>query len=507
MLGHRAMNVNDYWNIFRRRIWAFVIPIVVVPMAAILVASILPKSYTATTTVLVGQGRIQQTVAPPVNPDEMSQRLATIQQQILSRPNMESIIDRYGLFAKDRATVPIEDLEDDLTKQIVIAPIDSLQGTNYKGLPGFSVTVTANGAELAQKICADLTNMFIQQNVTQRRGGADATSQFLDQQLADAKASLDAQDARLAQFKERYVGQMPEETQTNLTMLQSLSTQLSAATADLNRAQQDRAFTQTLLDQQIAAMQTTTDNATDIDTLQKELADAEARLADLQSKYTDDHPDVKKAKHDVQVLKDEINAANQNAQANSVPKTPAVQTLTSPQIQQLRAQVHQYDETIKEKTIEQKRLQDQIQTYQARVNMSPVVEQEYKEITRDSQNASDFYNKLLTEKSQSSVVTGLVNDEGSDEFQVLDPPEVPQRPSFPKRSIFAAGGLAGGLALGVGLVVFLEMNDKSLRCEQDVEVLLRIPMLTHMPLIDMGPGKSFQRGSSVPKGNEINLRA
>ena len=507
MLGHRSMNVNDYVQILRRRVWALVVPVVVVPVIAVLIAGALPKRYTATTTVLVGQQRIQQSLIQPVSPDEMNQRLATIQQQIESRPNLQTIIDRYGLFAKDRATVPIEDLEDALAKQIEIAPIQPLPGSNYRGLPGFSITLTAGSAELAQKICTDITNMFIQENQIERLGGANATTQFLDQQLADAQASLNAQDARLAQFKERYAGQLPEETQNNLGMLQSLSTQLSAVTADLNRAQQDRAFTQTLLDQQTAAMQATTANPTDIDTLQKQLADAEAQLADLQSKYTDDYPDVKKAKHEVQTLKDEITAANQSAQTNPAPQAPTASTATTPQIQQLRAQLHQYDETIREKSTEQKRLQDQMQSYQARVNMSPVVEQEYKEITRDSQNASDFYNKLLTEKSQSSVVSGLVNNEGSEQFQVVDPAELPQRPTFPKRSLFAAGGLAGGLALGIGLVLLLEMNDKSLRCEQDIEVLLRIPMLAQVPLVDSGAGKDFQRGPSYSEGHEMNLRA
>jgi len=507
MLGHRPMNLNDYLQILWRRIWVLVVPVFVLPVIAVLVARVLPKRYTATTTVLVGQQRIQESLIQPVSQDEMNQRLATIQQQIESRPNMQAIIDRYGLFAKDRYKVPIEDLEDNLTKQIEIAPIQALPGSNYHGLPGFSISFTAGSAELAQKICTDITNMFIQGNTKLRQATSEDTTLFLQKQLADAKANLDSQDARLAQFKERYSGQLPEETQTNLSILQSLSTQLSAVTADLNRAQQDRAFTETLLEQQLAAMQSTTDNPTDLETLQKELADAETRLTDLQSKYTDDHPDVKKAKHDVQVLKDEISAANQRAQENPAPKAPPSQAVTSPQIQQLRAQLHQYDETIKEKSLEQKHLQDQSAAYQARVNMSPVVEQEYKEITRDYQNALDFYNGLLTKKSQSSMATDLERQEGSEQFQVVDPAELPQRPAFPKRSLFAAGGLAGGLALGVGLVIVLEMSDKSLRCEQDVEVLLRVPMLAQMPLIDTGPGKSFQRGPSVPEQHELNLRA
>ncbi len=507
MLGHRSMNVNDYMQILKRRFWVLALPIVVVPMIAVLIAEFLPKRFTATTTVLVGQPKIQESVIQPVSPDAMNQQLATIQQQIESRPNLKAIIDRYGLFAQERATVPVEDLEDALTKQIEIAPVQALPGTGYRGLPGFTIAVTSNNAEMAQKICTDITTMFIQGNTELRQVSSQDTTEFLEKQLADAKASLDSQDARLAQFKVRYSGQLPDQTDANLSILQSLSTQLNAVAADLNRAQQDRAFTETLLAQQVAAAQAPGDNPTDIDALEKQLSDAEARLADLKSKYTDDYPDVKKAKQDVQALKDEIHAANQSAQANPAPQSPAAPAATTPQIQQLRAQLHQYDETIREKSVEQKHLQDQIQAYQARVNMSPLVEQEYKEITRDYQNALDFYNGLLTKKSQSSMITDLNQQEGSEQFQVVDPAELPQRPTFPKRSLFAAGGLAGGLALGVALVLLLEMNDKSLRCEQDVEVLLRIPMLAHVPLIDTGSGKSFQRGPSAHERNAMSLKA
>ncbi|MGO9642767.1 MAG: GNVR domain-containing protein [Candidatus Acidiferrales bacterium] len=509
MLGHRAMNVKDYLDIIRRRIWAFMIPLVVIPVAAILVGRVLPKRYTATTTVLVGQQRIQESLVngKPVVANDVNQRIATIQQQILSRPSLEVIINRYNLFAKQRSTVPIEDLEDALAKQIEIAPVQALPGSDYRGDPGFSISVTAGSAELAQKVCTDITDMFTHSNTLQIQNRAKNTTDFLGQQLADAKTSLDSQDARLAEFKRRYLGQLPDETQANLGMLQSLTTQLSAVAADLNRAQQDRAFTETLLEQQIASLQTTSDSPTNPDTLQKQLSDAEALLATLQSKYTDDHPDVIKAKHDITVLKQKIAQANQAAQANPPQKAPSQEPVTSPEVQQLRAQLHQYDEVIRQKSVDQKRIQDQIQMYQTRVNMSPLVEQEYKEITRDYQNASDFYNDLLTKKSQSTVDTHLQEEDGGEQFQVVDPAELPQRPTFPKLTYFAAGGLAGGFAIGVALVLLLEMSDKSLRCEQDVEVLLRIPMLAQMPIIDASTGKNFRRGPSVSEQGGINLTA
>jgi len=509
MLGHRPMNVKDYVDIVRRRKWALIIPIVVVPIAAVLVGRALPKRYTATTTVLIGQQKIKESVVndKPVSPDDLSQRLATIQQQILSRPNLEAIINRYDLFATQRGSVPIEDLEDALAKQVDIEPVQALPGSNYRGLPGFSISFTAKDPALAQKICTDITTMFTQGNLQQSEESAQNTTEFLERQLADAKTSLDSQDARLADFKRRYAGQLPDDTQTNLSVLQSLTTQLSAATADLNRAQQDRAFSETLLEQETASIQTTADSPANPDILQKQLSDAEERLADLRLKYTDNYPDVVKAKHDVDMLNQEIAEADQAAKVATPQKAVPSDAATSPEIQQLRAQVHQYDETIRQKTAEQKHLQDQIQAYQARINMSPLVEEQYKEITRDYQNALDFYNNLLTKKSQSAMDTELQKDEGEEQFQMVDPAELPQRPTFPKLGLFAAGGLGGGLALGVGLVLLLEMSDKSLHCEQDVEALLRIPMLSQMPLVHLGSSRTLSSGRPAAGRGGMNLTA
>jgi uncharacterized protein involved in exopolysaccharide biosynthesis len=213
------------------------------------------------------------------------------------------------------------------------------------------------------------------------------------------------------------------------------------------------------------------------------------QLTALQSKYTDDHPDVIKAKNDVAALKQKIADAEQ-LRKNAPPDKPLTKSTTEPmQVLQLRAQIHQYDQVIKERTQQQEDIQKQIAVYQARVQASPAVEQEYKLLTRDHQVVLDTYNEMVKKRDQSEVGQRLVESQKDEHFLILDPANLPDTPSFPKLPLFAGGGFAAGLALGLGLTFLLEVQDTSMRSERDIEVVLRLPVLAMIPLIVENPGK------------------
>jgi uncharacterized protein involved in exopolysaccharide biosynthesis len=139
---------------------------------------------------------------------------------------------------------------------------------------------------------------------------------------------------------------------------------------------------------------------------------------------------------------------------------------------------------IAQKSKEQEKIQQAIKLYQDRVQSSPVVEQQYKELTRDYQTALDFYNDLLKKRDQSAMAADLERHQEGENFSILDPANFPDKPSFPNRPMFALGGLAAGLALGVGIAFFLESQDTSFRTERDVEVALRLPVLAMVPAIE-----------------------
>jgi uncharacterized protein involved in exopolysaccharide biosynthesis len=227
--------------------------------------------------------------------------------------------------------------------------------------------------------------MFIEENLRRRQAQSEDTTQFLAQQLTEAKAKLDDQDAKLAAFKSHYIGALPDQEQTNLNLLTGLTSQLDAASQALARAQQDKTFVQSMLTQQIATWDASKGGQSP-ETMDQQLATLQTQLSALKARYTDDYPDVIKAKNDIAALQEKIaeNNAQKSAADPDKDQKPSVEPL---QLTQLRAQIHTYDQVIAEKTKEQEQIKQQIKTYQDRVQSSPAVEQQYKELTRGYQTA------------------------------------------------------------------------------------------------------------------------
>jgi polysaccharide chain length determinant protein (PEP-CTERM system associated) len=482
MAGQRELTLQDYASMLRRR-WVLIAILTLFGTgAAFLAARVVPKRFTSQTLVLVQQPSMSPDLVKPVISDDSNQRLAAMQQQILSRSGLEPVIRDLGLYKDDVNRAPMDLLVDRLRTAITITPIQPMAETRAQNLPGFTIAVAFRDPHLAQQICARITSMFVEQHLHQNQVLGDQTTNFLTEQLQDAKAKLEGHDAKLAAFKRRYMGSLPDEEQRNLNLLSGLTSQLEASTQALGRAQQDKGFAESVLSQQLAAWQAS-QTGQNPESLGQQLGALQTQLIALQSKYTDDYPDVIKLKKDIATLKQHIDQAAQQ-------KTPAdeenpVRTMAEPsQIQQLRAQIHQYDEVIKERTTQQEGIQKQIALYQARVQSSPGVEQEYKELTRDYQTALDFYNDLLKKRDQSAMANDLDRSQQGEQFRVLDPANFPSSPSFPKVPYFVAGGFGGGMALGLGLALLLEMQDTSLRSERDVELALRLPVLALIPVIE-----------------------
>src|ERR1700730_9084184 len=399
------ISARDVIIILRRR-WVLIALITLIGgTSGFALLHILPKRFTSQTLVLVQQPVVSPELLPTLVSDNINQRLAAMQQQILSRSRLEPVIQELDLYHNDINRVSMEDLVDRLRRTITITPIQAMAETRAQNLPGFTISVVFDEPHSAQKICAKITSMFLAENIQIRKGEVTNTTQFLGNQLEEAKVKLDEQDAKLAAFQRRYLGSLPDQSQTNLNLLTGLSSQLEASTQALNRAQQDKTFAESVLGQQMSAWQASQSGANP-DTLDQQLVALQAQLLALQSKYTNDHPDVIKTKNDIVGLKRKIADAEQ--QQRNAPSERSARAAAEPaQIQQLRAQIHQYDQVIKERTAQQAEIQKQINLYQSRVQSSPSVEQEYKLLTRDHQSALDFYNELLKKHDQSSMSQGL----------------------------------------------------------------------------------------------------
>jgi uncharacterized protein involved in exopolysaccharide biosynthesis len=216
----------------------------------------------------------------------------------------------------------------------------------------------------------------------------------------------------------------------------------------------------------------------------------------LQARYTDEHPDVIKAKGGIAQLQKKIEEAGGAGGVGKSMKEGL--SVEAPQVQQLRAQLQQVEVTIRQRSAEQSRIQQEVSRLQAKLQLSPAVEQEYKSLTRDYQTALGIYNDLLKKQSDSEMATDLERRQQGEQFRVLDPPSLPQKPTFPNRPLFGLGGLAGGLAIGLAIVFLQVAQDRTLRTDRDVEFFLKLPTLAMIPSFE--PAKT-NRGNGFMKSN------
>ncbi len=475
MLGHRELTIQDYTGILKRRFWLILISAILFFGVGIGLTYIISPQYVSKTLVLIERQKVPENYVQPVVTEDLGSRLASMREKILSRSRIQPIIEKFNLFAGHGT---MDDRIEMTQNAIDIKPIPSSVTSSY-GTPGFYISFKAQDARTAQQVCGEVTSLFVSENLTNREESAEGTTDFLKQQLSDAKAKLDDQDAKLAAFEQKNFGALPDEEAGNMDTLQSLTTQLDATTQALGRIQQDVTFLEAMVAQQTQDAQSTDSGSSgvSVDERKTELQDLIKQKQALEAQYTPDHPDVVAISRKIADLEAEIKRASAEPAPAPSPSASTLSRSDPPHLLQLKAQLRAAQSSMANTKQEQARIQQQIRTYEARIQSRPQVEEQYKEITRDHQTALDFYNSLLKKIDESTMASAMEQAQQGEQFRVLDAANLPDAPSFPNPYVFAGGGFAVGLLLGMALAALLEYRDTSLRNERDIWAFTKLPTL------------------------------
>src|SRR4029077_8537650 len=215
-----------------------------------------------TATVLVEGQKVPDSLVQSVITSDFTQRIETLRQRVLSPNRLRPVIQSVAFVKPDEESKLIEDIQHNMTVEPVITTMSAagIAGAKKKkasasdeSVPRFNVNYTDIEPVRAQKICDALTELIVNENLKSRGEVAKGTTDFLSRQVEDAKRALDGQDKDLADFKKKYMGQLPTDVDNNMRILMSLNSQLDATTQTLSRAQQDKAYTESMLAQQTAA--------------------------------------------------------------------------------------------------------------------------------------------------------------------------------------------------------------------------------------------------------------
>ncbi len=472
MLGHRTLNVEDYVAILRRRWPLLLIPTLLAPLIAYAITFAIDPQYVSQTLVLIDRQQVPTEYVRPVVNQDLDSRIAAMQQQILSRTSLQPIIDKYSLYATKKMTM---DEKVDATRAAIVVKAIHSDIAQSNGLPGFIISFRASDAHTAQSVCGEITSLFVKQSLLNRAAAVGETTDFLNSQLADSKRKLDEQDAKIAAFQRQYFGKLPGDETTNVNVLATLNSQLTASNQQLEALQQNKAVLENLLAQQtqsttpsLVASRATQAHDTELQTLI-------AQETELTTHYTAENPDVKAVHRRIEELQKQI--ARDEATPSSATATPAPGRLDSPAAQELRARLRGIDVAIASQQRQRAQLDAQVGAYRARVESSPQVAEQYKELTRDYEQANEQYQLLLKQIGQAKTATDLEKRQQGEQFRIMDEPNLPDSPSFPKKSIFVIGGIVGGLAIGLMITALLEYKNTALRNERDIWAFTQLPTL------------------------------
>jgi polysaccharide chain length determinant protein (PEP-CTERM system associated) len=484
-----GLEAKDLRAIVVRWRWWLLGPFLLLGWLGFAVARWWPYLYRSEALVLVVEQRVpEQYVTPNVvsNPED---RLQSMTQQILSRTRLETLIEEFKLYPWERAHGTLEDVVDKMRLDIGIEPVQT------QGRPGeltaFRISYSARSATVAQRVTNELTSLFIEENLEARTQASIRTTAFLESQLEAARQDLAQQEQRESEFKTRYLGELPEQEASNLGLLNSLEAQLHSSTDALERTVQQKIYYQSMKNEYEAIQRASggkvgsDGSSTPLAAADMELKDLRNRLADLKVSLTPQHPDIIK-------LEDEIREWEALKQRLDVPpdatskKAPAGETLSGPAgnpdpaLAEIDSRLKSIDVEVQDREKETDAIRTRLREVQSHLSLTPLREQEFAEITRAYENSREYYQSLLHKKLQSELATNLEKRQQGEQFRILDPASLPQKPSEPNPLEIILFGWALGLCVGIGLMATREISDKTLRGEWDVAelpVVARIPTL------------------------------
>lgn len=486
-----GLDLQKYLGIVRRRHLLFLIPLFIGWVIVWSASWILPPRYQSGTLILVEQPTMPKDYVTPNVNDDLQERMQSITQQILSRTRLLHIIEQYNLYALPHSSRSPDDKVERMRKDIDI----ELVRDTHNQITAFNVYYTSRDPHLAQQVTGELTNLFINENLEVRQQQSEDTTKFLESQLETARETLAAQEEKVRVFKAQHVGEMPGQLASNLQILSGLQSQLQNEEDALNAAKQQHVYFQTLADQyrtlQVPA-NSGDGNAVGLPALDQELDKLKAQLADLSSRYTDRHPDVRKLKEQVAETEKQRGQliaslkANPSDNSSDQPgdlKAEAGDPVQASMLLQVQSQLrsNQLEITNREHAIAG--LKAKIDDYQARLNQEPIREQQLADLTRGYDQSKANYDDLLKKKNESAMATSMELLQQGERFRIIDPPSFPLKPQFPNRLKFCGMGLGLGLALGVVVAGAFEMLDGCIHDEKQLKKLLPPAIIAELPTI------------------------
>jgi len=480
----RPFTTDDYREIWSRRKYWFLASVFFIAAGTMIVAALLPKLYTSECLILLeGQpigSDAAQAAQKPGGDTQTEQQLQTLIQQTLSRTRLEQIMQDNGyLSPTETATdTQLEDFRDSIEINIL-----KDNDPRHASSPfGFKIDYSDHKPKNAQRIANELASFFVSERLKSQEQTAQESNQYLQSQLDASLKDVAQKQQALDDFKQRYNGQLPVDEQFDVQGLVRLQTQLQMSEQAVARARDEQTSVQdpSQSTTTATAQKTSADSATG--KLSADLGSLESKLADLLSRDTPTHPDVIKTRAEIARVKTEL-ASEQQAEEKpaSTPSKSGTANLPANSLKRF----NDAKAEIASRLEEQKRIQQEIDHYQANLQAIPVHAQEYAELDRAFQDSKTAFDALKKKVDDAELANDMEMRLQGQRFRIQDFASLPDQPTSPVYWKINLGGLGAALLLGLVMAGGVEFGDTTMKSERDVEYYLQTKNLATVPVLPL----------------------
>lgn len=520
----------DIWGILRRRKTGFVFFFVLVFVAALVTAFVLPPVYISKTTILVEGQQIPSEYVRTTVTSYVEERLQIITQQVMSRTKLMEIINNLKLYTDMQKRYTWGEIIAKMRNDISLKTISAERGGKggSSATIAFSLSYEGRNPSTVQKVANLLASLYLEENVRTREKRAATTTEYLKTELQHSKDEVDAMEQRISKFKMVHMGELPGHSQTNIQTLERLAGTLEQIALRMRSLEERKVIIQgqlTYVRSQVPAPGTEGAMASGPDARLRYLR---VQLAALQSKYSDKHPDVKSLKNEIKELESQLSATSDIAglekdfekvkaeladlkarygekHPDVVSKTKEVQALAeevraqkaqesnallaagsadNPAEFNLKTQIMAIDMEIKNLVTEKEKIKRRMEVYQAKVERAPDVEREFIGLTRDYEHAKHRYNDIMTKLIEAKAAQSLEESQRGERFTIIEPAQFPEKPFKPNRVAVVLVGLVLAIGAGAGYAAGREALDQSIKTTDELAALAGLPVLSVVSIVE-----------------------
>ena len=510
-IQRRALDMEDYIDVIRRhRAWMLG-PVFAALVISVVVAFLWPDTYVSSAMIRVIPSQVSERMAPQVINAEMSQRVSSMANEILSRTALTNIINSLQLYPRDRKRLPNEDVVEMMRRDIKIGTVGLLAQQQNERVNAFRISFSYSERIQAQKVCQELVSKFIDANLRTQQTQMTSADDFFKEQLDTRKKRLEEIDQRLTSFRVQNQGRLPEQVSSNVSALQAMENRMGNLNSSIQRASQDKMLFESRLsilkDQMRQSSQPQTQQSEQREQRERVTSDrlaaterdilmAETNLAALLEQYKENHPDVGRRRSELAVLKRrrDIIASEDEAKKTAPVVAEKPRGLSNVQVREVReieAQIASTQSMIEAKRVEMENAQrdynaasGQARSLQNQISAMPVGEAKYDELLRERALAKEQYDETSKKSDISTTQVQLTNRKQSETLELLDPANTPQQPTEPNRYMIVGAGVAIGAIIGMFIVAAREMKDTTLKSLKDVRAYTQLTVLGSVPLLE-----------------------